>query len=648
MEIPAVIESNMNSEGKYEVEGLNLVLVGKWFGKTIDRLSSVSASVSGILLLLTTFVAFSGVVARYLAHAPLGWVIEFSTYSFIWFSFLALPEALRDQTHVRVTLFVGSLSPRMQVLMEVTQFSLCLVYGLILSWYGSIMVIDSFSLGDAGDMMNIPMWIIHLSLPIGMSIFSLQSFRMLVGKCHQLYATQLSTRVQLRNNPLFVFPVVSFLLIIGIFLMHTNASAGTVLLLLTLLAIGTHVGTSLGLTAATLYYFVLGGASQLRTLPIVGISSVGSWVLLAAPFFILVGGIANQGKIVEEMFEAIKLWIGRIAGCLGVSTIVTAAVFAAISGTSATNAAALSDACVPQLLKNNYDKRMATGAVSAGGTLGILIPPSLGMILYGSLTDESIGQLFIAGLIPGIILSLIFIAYIHVRCKQTGQHERYEPTIWRNRVKKTKEAVPGLLMPMLILGSIYTGIVTPTEAASLAAVYGLFVSLAMKKIRWQSIMPIAVRTSLLTSMIIFIMVGAMAIGNVTAYLKVPQNLSQAIVAANMPGWSVVFITMLIIMLLGMFLDGVSITLLTVPTLYPLILSLGFDPVWFAVILTVNLELATMTPPVGMNLYVVQGVTKIPMADVIRGSIPFMVLLVLGLVIFALIPQLSLWLPSMLR
>lgn len=601
------------------------------------------------MLLVCVLAIFYGVVARYVIHRPPSWVIEVSTYLFIWFSFLTMAQALRDETHVRVTLITSKLfSSKMQALLEITQYLLCLIYGSILAVYGLIAVKESFALGDASMMVHIPMWIIHLSIPVGILLFNLQAIRKLIGKCYLLRTEHLVTTAQLRNNPWFVFPLLALVLLIGISLLHVRASIGTVILLLTLLSMGTHVGASLGLTAAAFYYFNLGGAPMLRTLPAIGISAVGSWVLLAVPLFILVGAIIHQSKMVAEIFESVKRWTGRIVGCLGASTIVTSAIFAAISGGSAANAAALSHACVPQLLKSNYSKRMATGAVAAGGTLGILIPPSLAMILYGSLTDESVGELFMAGLIPGIILSLMFIIYITIRCKQTGQHENYESTTWRDKYRTTKSALPGFIMPIIILGCIYSGIVTPTEAASIAVMYGLVAALVRKRFAWRDIVPILIRSSIISSMLIFILVGAMAIGNMTAILKVPQNVSQAVAASNIPGWAVIVLIMLAVMLLGMFLDGISITLLIVPTLYPLILSLGFNPIWFAVILTVNFELATMTPPVGMNLYIVHGVTKIPMADVIRGSFPFMILLILGLIIFAFVPQLSLWLPSVMK
>ncbi len=631
------------------MNGTSSLSTARWLGKAVDRISFAFAFLSGIMLLVCVLAVFYGVVARYVIHRPPSWVIEASTYLFIWFSFLAMAQALRDETHVRVTLVISNLfSQKMQALLEMAQYFLCLVYGSILSVYGIIAVKESFALGDESMMVHMPMWIIHLSIPVGILLFNLQAIRKLIGKCYLLRTKHLETTPQLRNNPWFVFPLLALILFAGILLLHFSTSIGTVILLLTLLATGTHVGASLGLTAATFFYFNLGGAPMLRTLPAIGISAVGSWVLLAAPLFILVGAIIHHSRMVAEIFEAVKKWTGRLVGCLGASTIVTSAVFAAISGGSAPNAAALSDACVPQLLKSNYNKRMATGAVAAGGTLGILIPPSLAMILYGSLTDESVGELFMAGLIPGIILSLMFIIYIIIRCKQTGQHENYEPTTWRDKYKSTKSALTGFIMPIIILGCIYSGIVTPTEAASIAVMYGLVVALATKRFAWRDIMPILIRSSIISSMLIFILVGAMAIGNMTAILKVPQNVSQTVAASNIPGWSVIVLMMLAVMLLGMFLDGISITLLIVPTIYPLIVSLGFNPVWFAVLLTVNFELATMTPPVGMNLYIVHGVTKIPMADVIRGSFPFMILLIVGLIIFAFVPQLSLWLPSVMK
>jgi len=622
-----------------------LVPVSSKLGKAIDISSTALVYVAGVMMLLCVLSVFYGVVMRYVFHAPVKWVLEVSVCLFVWFSFLAMPEALKTRTHVRVDLLLMRLSPKMQGSLEAFHYLLCSIYGAILMVYGVMMVMSDLSSGNASMMAHIPVWIVSLSLPLSMFVFSLQSVRMFISQCHFLRTTHLPTTPQLRNNPLFIFPLVTFALIIGLWLLHLNPFAGVTVLFLSLLAMGTPVGASLGLVGCSFLYFILGGAPMLRTVAVIAVGSVESWVLLAAPFFIFLGTIIHQSNIAGELFEAIKTWVGRLTGCLGVATIGTSAVFAAMSGTSAANAAALANVCVPRLVDNNYNKKMATGAVVAGGTLGMLIPPSLPMIIYGSLTDESVGELFIAGLIPGIILALMFAIYIWVRSKQTGQHEKYEPLTWGAKLLLTKRAAAALIMPVIVLGSIYSGVVTPTEAAALSVVYALVVSISLKKFKWRDMGPILVRSAMISSMMIFILIGAMAIGNIVAVLKIPQNLSQAIAMANIPGWFVIVLTMLVLLILGMFLEGISITLLTIPIMYPLIVSLGFNPVWFAVLFVINGELGCMTPPVGFNLYVVHGVTKVSMTDIIRGSFPFMILILLGLILVALVPQVCLWLPS---
>jgi len=290
---------------------------------------------------------------------------------------------------------------------------------------------------------------------------------------------------------------------------------------------------------------------------------------------------------------------------------------------------------------------MALGSVAAGGTLGILIPPSLSFILIGEITQTSVGQLFIAGIIPGIFISLVFMGYIYLK---TYKNPRYKPTTvytWKDRFLLLKEGGPVLLAPVIILGGIYSGLTTPTEAAAVTVIYAIFLGLVTKKLNRQNLL-VTLRDSTKSAiMILMIIAGAMILGSVVTILRIPHNFSVLIVESGIPAWAVIVFMNLLLLILGMFLECASITLITVPIFYPTILALGFDPLWFGVIFTINMELALVTPPVGLNLYIIQGITGEKMETVVRGVFPFIILLALSLIVVALIVPMSTWLPSMM-
>jgi C4-dicarboxylate transporter DctM subunit len=283
--------------------------------------------------------------------------------------------------------------------------------------------------------------------------------------------------------------------------------------------------------------------------------------------------------------------------------------------------------------------------LAAGGTLGILIPPSGSMIIYSSITNESTGALFIGGVVPGIPLAIIFALFAILVCARTGRYGKIPPYSWKERLHVFKNSFWGLLLPVIIITTIYTGVCTPTEAAAIAVVYALIVSLSRRAIKPREIHAVMAESTRSSTMILMIVVGAMLLGTITTYLQVPQHLVAMVGTLHMPNWGVMILLCIIFVILGMFLEVVSILLITMPIVYPLIIHLGFNGVWFGVFITLLMEMALITPPVGLNIYVIQGIGKASMVDVVRGIFPFMLLLLAGLLLIWFFPQLALWLPG---
>lgn len=417
-------------------------------------------------------------------------------------------------------------------------------------------------------------------------------------------------------------------------------------LLLTILFAGLPVAFSLGSTSALLIW--------LQDLPagIIGhtlFSSLDSFVLLAVPLFILMSQILLEGKVGDGLFDAMNVWVRHLPGGLAIATILSCAFFAAITGSSAATAATVGLVALPALLERGYERRFVYGLIAAGGTLGILIPPSIPMILYGAVTEESVGRLFMAGVVPGLVLTGLFMAYAVWKSRRGGFHPM-ERASWEERWRVTRQNVWGIILPLLILGGIYTGAFTPTEAAAVGLIYSLAVTLFVyRTLRLKDIPGVCLRSVGTSCMIAMIMAGALLFGKVMTLLEIPQALTHSVVAANLSPLAFILAMNVVMLLLGCVLETVSIILLTMPLVAPLLGLLGIDPIWYAVIVTVNMEMALITPPVGVNLYVISGISReARMADIINGVLPFLLIMVVMLVIVVAFPQLSLWLPAAMK
>ncbi len=360
---------------------------------------------------------------------------------------------------------------------------------------------------------------------------------------------------------------------------------------------------------------------------------------------VFVGQAISSSGVSDEIYNAATRWVGHLPGGESVATIVACAIFAAVSVSSVATATTIGLIAIPALVARKYNKSFAYGLLAAGGTLGIMIPPSGTMIIYSAVTEESLGKLFMAGVIPGILLAAAFIAYSMVHCKRTGEYERITPATWKERFEATRNAMWGLLAPVIIMGGIYSGIFTPLEAGAIAAVYALGMILARRKVTFRQVLKMLGDSTFASTMVLSIIVGAMLLGEFMTLTKIPDRTIEFVSSLNMSPWGVMATLMALYVILGMFLEVVSIMLITLPIVYPLIIKLGFDGIWFAVMITLNMEMACITPPVGLNLYAIQGIAQAKLADVLKGVWPFFIIMVIWMFFLALFPSLSTWLPQ---
>lgn len=407
---------------------------------------------------------------------------------------------------------------------------------------------------------------------------------------------------------------------------------------------GISVAVSLGGVAILAAYLFLGSAGSL---------AYASWniatkfILVAIPLFIFMGELLLHSGMSDRLYTGATALLGRLPGGLLHANIASCSLFAAISGSSVATAATIGTVAIPELEKRGYEHRIVLGSLAAGGTLGILIPPSIAMIIYGSMTGQSIGRLFIAGIIPGIMLALLFMGYIAVRVMTKPQlAPPYEKIPLKHRVLQIIGIWPIFLVMFAVLGGIYLGVTTPTEAAAVGSLMALAFSLIYRKLTW-SILRQCLRTTVkTTSMIMFLVVGAQLLVGILTSERVPDNILAWVSSLAISPLAILILIYFVYLFLGCFMDGTSLMLVTLPIVFPIIDALGFDPIWFGVALVILIEMALITPPVGLNVYVIHGLCPDhPLSEVFIGVVPFFVMTIIGLVIVTIFPQLATWLPA---
>lgn len=422
--------------------------------------------------------------------------------------------------------------------------------------------------------------------------------------------------------------------------------AGFSLFIIFLLVIGMPVAFTLSVAGILgIIHFV--DVSFLSQVPVIAYKTLDSYVLTSVPLYILMSQIMLTGRVGSGLFELGSKWMGHLPGGLGIATIFACAIFAAISGSSVATAVTIGAMAIPEMLKRGYDRKLVVGSVAAGGTLGILIPPSIPMILYGTITDESVGKLFMSGVVPGALLTVLFICYIVFASWDKPREPRSSHA---EKMKSLRENIWGLFLPVIIIGGIYTGIFTPTEAAAVGTVYALAITFFVYRSVTIQDMPAILRATIKTSCMIFsIMIGAMLFGYILTILQVPQALMRLVTEGDLNRWIVMLGINIMLLILGCVLETVSIILITLPMLYPIIKALGFDPIWFNVVLLINMELALITPPVGMNLFVIKGISEdSSIQDIIAGAAPFAAIMVFEILLLCFVPEIATWLPSILK
>src|SRR5690606_17544815 len=417
------------------------------------------------------------------------------------------------------------------------------------------------------------------------------------------------------------------------------------ILLFLFLFMGMPVAVALGLSSlATILLF---GHDSLASLTLKLYETSEHFTLLAIPFFILGGAFMTTGGVAKRMVAFASACVGHLRGGLAMASVLACMLFAAVSGSSPATVVAVGSIVIAGMVRAGYPLGFATGVVCNAGTLGILIPPSIVLVVYGAATETSVGDLFMAGVVPGILLGLLLMVAIYVLATKRDLPRQPRATM-REVLVAGRDSLWGLLLIVIILGGIYGGIFTPTEAAAVAAVYAFFIAVFVyRDIGFKQVPGVLVDASKVTVMLMFIIANALLFAHVLTTERIPQIIAEQILAWGMPAWAFLIVVNILLLVAGMFMEPTGIILIMAPILFPIAMELGIDPVHLGIIMVVNLEIGMVTPPVGLNLFVTAGITKMPIGGVIKAALPWLMVLLTFLAIITYIPQISLFLPRLL-
>jgi len=593
--------------------------------------------IAGIMMIFALCLSFYSVIARYIFHWSLDWSDEISVYAVIWAVFFGISALIKVDDHVRVDLVISRFSPKRQNILHFYHTLLGLAFICVVAWGGYLLVQKAYQTGITSEShLKFKMYLPYLVMPLGglLLVFRMvERLVMLTGK--------------LKGQAVWKDPAVYGLILLSValaYMLTTSIDITVALLVMLVVMLFLGMPIAFGMGVASLACLLFFNMIKMDGIAPKMFWSINKFVLIAIPYFIVGGNLMMKGGLARPLLELGNALLKRIDGGLAIAVMFAAVIFSAISGVSAALAATLGLIAIPWMMEKGYPKRFCMGLIGAGGTLDILIPPSSILILYGAVSGESVSDLYIAGFLPGFILGAAISVEVWLICKykRYGQPAPGDTFSWKEVGQKTKSSFWALLMPFLIMGGIYSGIFTVTEAAVVSVFYAAIVCFAVyRNIGFKEIVAILNDSVVLTSMIYFIIMAATLFGFLVTMEQLSDRLLAMMSAIDIKPWMFLAIINIAVFIMGMFLTPGSIILIVLPIVYPILDKLGINGVHFGILMTINMELAFLTPPVGMHLFVMSAVCKEPITEVIKGVLPFLVLLLAGLFVITYIPWVTL-------
>jgi tripartite ATP-independent transporter DctM subunit len=666
------------------------------FVRAVDALSNLTGAASALAVLAMACIVCYEVFSRYVLNSPTYWVTEIATYTLVGVTFTGLASAQKAGSHIRVELVLGSVSEPIRDRMILIADWLGLFVAIFAAWQMIAFNYREF-VHDTRDwgLLATPQWLPQLPVSIGLVTLALailadicrlaqpsaNAARWAVVVCAIALAAVLwrlgslpvpiaGTRLDWGSVAICAFflmavplwsglrtalAVIGLLVALGLVFWAARGSSllviGLVLVatMLLLLVLGVRIALALALVGVFGLYFLL-SQPQLSAVAERSWSSVNTFTLTAVPMFVLMSALLLRSGVTAEMFDALVRWFGRTPGGLAHASVGASAIFAAVCGSSLATAATLGNVACPEMIKRGYSPRLTYGVTAAGATLGIMIPPSIAMIIYGSTVGAPVDVLFIAGIVPGLILAAAFMLGALVWATAVpGAAPPSEAYPWADKVRALLGMLPFTAVILTVLGSIYAGVATPTEAGAVGAAMSLVLCALRGRLNTRTLFETALETARVTAFLLLIVVGAAILSWVFDYLRLPRSVVEAVKSADLAPWMIVVVISMIYLVLGMLIESISMMLMTLPVTFPIITALGFDPIWFGIYLVVMVELGLITPPVGLVLFVLRGMSgNVPLSEIVYGVLPFAVIMLAFVGLIYVFPGIVAWLPSQMR
>lgn len=621
----------------------------------ISRLSTGCAYVGIAAIFGMLLIILGEIFVRTFFNTSLLFTIQVSNWLLLVLISMGAAWTLKVGGHVRIGIISSHLSQRNQHKLIIGFCTLGVLVFILFSYYAWQGLMLNYTYKMTGETIyRLPLWWAWVPLVVGSVVLAIQFVGIILENIISLKTLgqereKGSSLKWLAALGIMFVGMMAFLNISHL----TSTTNAAVLLLIVITVLACLIGSSLWIFLSmsitgvlALYFFTNCPLGELAAT--VTFHTGTRFVLVCLPLFIFMGELLIHSGASRYFYTGIAPWVERIPGRLLHSNILSCTFFAAVSGSSAVTCAAVSSIAVPELKRLGYDEGSTLGTLAGAGTLGLLIPPSLTMIVYGAMTGESIGQLFAGGILPGLVISAMFMFYIGL--KATRNPSITPPTqtySWKDRAIGITKTIPILIVIAMVLGLIYAGITTPTEAGAIGAFCGLVLALVYRKLNWQNIKAACFTTIRTNSMTMLILCSACILGTTIAYLYIPERLMEAVAAAGLSKYSVMAIISVIYIALGCLFTSTPMLVLTLPIVYPLMTGLGFDGIWLGVTLTVLIETAQITPPIGVNLFILQNISGRSMSMIVKNSIPYFFILCIGVLILVLFPNLALVLPRLM-
>lgn len=595
-----------------------------------------SAAILGMVLLMAV-----NVILRYIFGMPIKGTVELEEFMLVVVVFLGLSYTAVQKRHVRIDFIVDRFSQGGQSVINSLTSLLSTVLCLLMVWRGGVWAHSNLSHSNTSVLLQIPIFIFA-----GVAVFG--SALLLLALVSE-FLKEFSHVLRGGRSLVAAFLSVSLLLFaLGTMVWwlkpSPNASAliGLAFLLL-MLAFRMMIAFSMMLVGFLGMSYISGWNAGYYLMATVPYTTTAAYHLCVIPFFILMGNLCAVAGISRDIYKTAYTWLGHLRGGLSMGTIGGCAGFAAVSGDSMGTAAVMGAAAIPEMKRYKYDDALATGCVAAGGTLGILIPPSMGFVIYAIITNTSISKLFIAGILPGLMLAGLFMFVVYI---QTRMHPEMAPpgqkARWVERLLSLKDTWAMIIIFLVVIGGIYRGIFTPTEAGAIGATGALVIGVVKRQFNWKKLTNALLDTGRTVSMLFLLLIGAQILGYFLAGSEAPHKVSALITGLPLPRYILLAMILFIYLLLGCVMNILPAVIVTLPIFYPTVLALGFDPIWFGVILVIIMEMGLITPPVGMNVFVIKGVaTDVSIGTIYRGIFPFLLAMIASVIILTLCPDIAL-------